>query len=426
VVSKIVHAGGECKSFAIASKQLARLAELQVSAMQVARLTHEVGRELIEKRDEEARLYRQRLLQVQQKGLAPTLACVQVDGGRVQTRACGAGRGVHESQWKEPKVAALWRMEGKRFDEDPHPELPACFAEREAVQKLVKELKSRAEGCVEPEAEQELAEGFEGLERGSGESGSWPPQRIFRTCVASMREVYGFGPLVAAEARRRGFYEAKMKVFLGDGQETNWTIHRLHFRGFLGVLDFMHAVEYLYGAALAIDGGDAGWQRYLRYARACWQGGVEEVIAELEQWLAQHPLPAGVPLKEIADKEPSKIVNRALRYLKNNRERMNYPEYRRAGLPVTSALVESLIKEINWRLKGTEKYWNRTDEPPTSPRTGQRVGGQSFQYPAMSAESMLQVRAAVLSDDNRLEKHILSRPGHPYYRRRPADATCPA
>ncbi len=36
---------------------------------------------------------------------------------------------------------------------------------------------------------------------------------------------------------------------------------------------------------------------------------------------------------------------------------MNYPQYRQAGLPTTSALMESLVKEISARVNGTEKFW---------------------------------------------------------------------
>jgi len=37
---------------------------------------------------------------------------------------------------------------------------------------------------------------------------------------------------------------------------------------------------------------------------------------------------------------------------------MDYPRYRREGLPVTPGRVESLIKQFNRRVKGTEKAWN--------------------------------------------------------------------
>jgi len=77
---------------------------------------------------------------------------------------------------------------------------------------------------------------------------------------------------------------------------------------------------------------------------------------------------------------PRAQVAISLGYLANQRTRMNYPEYRKQGLPVTSSMVESLIKEINYRVKGTEKFWDNPE----------------------GAEAILQLRAAVLSDDDRL------------------------
>lgn len=59
---------------------------------------------------------------------------------------------------------------------------------------------------------------------------------------------------------------------------------------------------------------------------------------------------------------------------------MDYPNDRRAGLPVTSAPMESLIKQVNARVKGTEIFW---DEPA-------------------GAEAILQIRAAALCDDVRM------------------------
>jgi hypothetical protein len=38
---------------------------------------------------------------------------------------------------------------------------------------------------------------------------------------------------------------------------------------------------------------------------------------------------------------------------------MNYPEYRKQGLPMTSTYVESTVKQINRRMKGTEKFWSQ-------------------------------------------------------------------
>ena len=39
---------------------------------------------------------------------------------------------------------------------------------------------------------------------------------------------------------------------------------------------------------------------------------------------------------------------------------MNYSSYRQAGLPITSRHIESTIKQINQRVKGSEKFWTES------------------------------------------------------------------
>ena len=53
-------------------------------------------------------------------------------------------------------------------------------------------------------------------------------------------------------------------------------------------------------------------------------------------------------------------VATSLNYLTNQRERMKYQEYRQEGLPLTSSPMESTIKQLNRRIKGTEKFWSQT------------------------------------------------------------------
>ena len=84
------------------------------------------------------------------------------------------------------------------------------------------------------------------------------------------------------------------------------------------------------------------------------------------------------------EEDPRRRVQAAVTYLTNNQSRMDYPRYRREGLPLTSSLMESLVKEINWRVKGSEKFWNDPD----------------------GATPMLALTAAALSDDSRLESAL--------------------
>lgn len=398
VIDKLVFAGASLKSAKKASRAVLKLAGIKISGMEIMRVTEQIGQELLEHREREAALQQRRELPATNEQPVQ-IACVEVDGGRIRTRAAGNGAGVHDQAWKETKVAALWRMEGQTFDHDPHPEPPASFLDQQHVPRMVREIKRQRS---EQHARHEESSEKTGLDLLAGASSRdeartlrcWPPKRVFRTAVVTLKDVYGFGPLVAAAAQQRGFYDAPRQVFLGDGDHKNWTLQKLHFPLFTAITDFVHPVTYLYDAAGAVTNSWlAHWEQYLQWMTACWQGDVVSVIAQLQEWQQR----IGLPEEDTPEKDPRQIIATTLTYLQNNQARMSYPEYRRQGLPITSCLVESLIKEVNGRIKGTEQFWNR----PT----------------ATEAESMLQTVASLLSDGEPLTKHILARPGCPYYRR---------
>ena len=108
---------------------------------------------------------------------------------------------------------------------------------------------------------------------------------------------------------------------------------------------------------------------------------MNDVLAEWTSWLSAQPTAAGV----LAGDDPRELVRRSLVDLANNRQRMDYPEYRRQGLPLTSTLMESLIKEMNYRVRGSEEFWNNTDganhilaieRPPSATTTAWLQAGQ--------------------------------------------------
>jgi hypothetical protein len=219
---------------------------------------------------------------------------------------------------------------------------------------------------------------------------AWPPKRAknSRSCVATMQDCHAFGKMVAAEAYRRNFHAASRGALLGDGGAWIWTQHKKWFSYLTPIADFVHPLTYLYVTATAVSATvPQRWQQYVTWLTQCWQGGVADVIADMETRLAQMEAHTG-PGK-LAATDPREVLRRTIGYLRNNQGHMNYAEYRKQGLPVTSSLVESLIKEINYRVKGTEKFWDNPE----------------------GAEAILQLRAAVLSDDHRLQTFVMSRPG---------------
>jgi len=63
--------------------------------------------------------------------------------------------------------------------------------------------------------------------------------------------------------------------------------------------------------------------------------------------------------------------------------------YRRQGLPLTSSLMESTVKQVSRRVKGTEKYWSS-------------AGG----------EAILRLRGEYLSEDSPMRSYWTNRSLH--------------
>jgi hypothetical protein len=394
----IAEAAARLKSATDAAFAL-HLAGVAISSRHVQRIAKEVGDELAQVRDHKVLQQRRRELPVR-VATPPAAVAVEVDGGRLRTRAADCGPGVHDKQNKEDKVACLVTLTTATQPTDPQPEPPESFQQPRRVQRLVRQMQGQS--ADKPQRQTKQEEPSDRAEPEEEPTGPAPspkaaPHKQVRTCVASMATSRVFAPMVAAEAQERGFYQAAKKAFLGDGAKYNWWIQRAYFPDFEPIADFLHVLCYVYLAAWAVGGDeDQRWSIYLGWLRACWQGRAQEVIEELGVWQERLGEP---PKGEESDaKDPRRLVAEALSYLKNNHSRMDYPRYRQEGLPITSSLAESLVGEFNARVKSREKFWNRP-------------GG---------AEAILQLRAAVLSEDDRLERYFAGRPGNPYRRRKSA------
>jgi len=362
----------ETRSFERASATMKRVLGYGLAAKTIERLVHQVGPELAARNEAST---------IEREAIVPEVAVTSSDGGRIRTRAADAPPGVHDPAWRETKNASFERMRAPAVcDADPCPQLPETFRKVEHVAKIAETAAfPGVSAAAKPSAEPPRPR-YEG------------PERILRTCLSSMACSEEFGAQMEREARRRKFFAASKRVFIGDGQAWNWSIWAAHFPTFTPVLDFIHAIQYLYAAAAAWEhDGPARWSRYLELAEAVWQGRVDDVIATLQVELAAR----GTPDRELPEDDPCRPLADAARYLTNNRQRMDYPRYRREGLPITSSPMESLIKQINHRVKGTEMFWS---DP-------------------QGAEAILQIRAASLSDDGRLPDYLARRPGYPFIRR---------
>lgn len=385
MLRQIVRQGAKAVSFQDASEDLRELAQVEVSPTHVQRLSERIGQEWEAARDADVQAFQANTLKRTIR-TAAAVAAVMLDGGRYQTRAAEAGRGVHQASWRETKVACCQTYTAPPRDSgDPQPQPPSKFLDRQRVQELTASLKTR------------------GGRTGRRTAASPPPprprrrrrrhhsRRLVRTVVATTQDNERFGWQVATEVHRRNLDKARRKACLGDGSQAIWALFALHLAasGFVPILDFVHLLSHLYAAAQASAGvgTDAAWELYVQWVTWAWAGKVALLLGALTAASRQAgPAPADAP-----EEDRRRVLAETVTYVRNNRERMKYPEYRRQGLPIFSALVESTIKQLNRRIKGSEKFWLTT-----------------------GAEAILQVRAAYLSEDERAGRYW-SRP-RPYAR----------
>jgi hypothetical protein len=376
VLQKVVRQGGKA-SFAEASADLRALSGLKVSPTHVQRLTERVGREWAGLRDRDVAAFRAGRLAVACRNRHQA-AAVLLDGGRLQTRAEDAGRGVTDPAWRESKVAAVESLDSRVHTHDPRPQPPRRLLDRAQVARLAAELKA-ARGAGPRAA---AAAPAERPQRRRQRRDERRPRKRVRTVVATLQDSEAFGWQVAAEVHRRGLHRAARKACVCDGQKYNWSIWAMHLvmRGFIPVLDFLHLAVYLDAAACAAagKGAEAAWALYEAWLRLAWSGAVAALLRALQAVGRR----VGQPPPKAKDDDKRKAVWEAIGYVANNRDKMDYPRYRKLGLPVSSASVESTIKQVNRRVKGSEKFWLQ--------------GG---------GEAVLQVRAAHLSEDGRAERY---------------------
>lgn len=372
VLQKVVWAGANNSSYPLAAEALLQLADVRLSPKQIRRLVYQVGRVRLTERDEAVERLRTLPLPKRRAGSRasqpPSLAVISMDGGRYQRRDNFRNEPTRQAgrkHWRETKVGCLLSMDSEVHPDDPTPEFPEWLATSEAIAELAKISEKAAADDIPTETDQ----------RGSPPGmtdGYKPPELLAREVLASGAEAEAFGWQLEARAWQLGFPAATRQAFVADGLPVNWTIHRRHFPQATPILDLMHALSYAWSAAAAVDGGAS----YRQWAERIWKGNVAVVIAALSR--QQQRL--GPPPKDARSDDPRERVARALTYYTNNQPRMAYPQYRQQGLPLTSSHMESTVKQLNQRIKGTEKFW-RLD----------------------SGEAVLQLRADTLSDTRPLE-----------------------
>ena len=341
----------------MAAESMQELAEQPISARRIRRQVEAIGQARLSERENQVESLKAMTFQERHTGSsavdAPKLAVVMMDGGRYQRRDHFGEKNLPEERirhkhWRESKVGCLLSMESDIHSSDPCEEIPDCFVHASAVREIAKIAeKQGSEEVLADEAPCAL------VARESDQPDRYkPPKLLSRDVVASGQCSDAFGWQLEARARQLDFPSATRQAFVADGAKTNWRIQREHFPNATPIADLIHALSYAWGAAQAV-GGDG---LYPKWSQLIWQGDVKQVIAEL----TNQQTTLGKPSQDAAPSDPRYRLHRALTYFTNNANHMNYPEYRRDSLPITSSHIESTVKLINRRIKGSEKFWLKT------------------------------------------------------------------
>ena len=371
-----------------AVKSLKKLAGLKIERRQLERWTHRIGQCRVEQREAAVEAWSQLPLPEAIGGCplpkAPEAVMVSMDGGRLQIHdRCAEAppeelqeeptaeplldedRESRSSHWRESKIGCLATLTSQVHEADPVPEIPGHFLDPPRIHKLSREVCRNVPqdgGATNPPSPSD---------REQTDQRAKSPEVLAKSVVATKRPYAVLGLMLAAAAWARGFAAAARKAFVADGAEVNWTIWQRHFSHYTPILDFIHAISRVFQAAMAGRKFVDGWPVYCRWAQWLWSGRVVDLLAEL----AERSRELGPPAEDDPAASPRRLVHEALTYLRNHQAFVNYAEYRRLGLPISSSLMESTVKQVGRRVKGTEKFWSEA-----------------------GSETMLQLRADYLSD----------------------------
>ena len=303
VVRKISHAAVTARSFELAAEVLKEHSGIGLSAKQVRVNSEAEGQRVAAVRAREVESFRKGE-KITGPSVAPDLIVVTADGGRVQTRQEDEEGGV----WKENKVGAI-------YDSSP---------------------------SKDPAARE--AEEYDGA------------KALTKTYAATMQSWDEFGWMLCVEAHKRGYAEAKEKLFISDGAQSLRTFRQDHFPEATFILDWYHAVEHLSDCGKAAFGENTeecvAW--YKRVKKKLWMGNLDGVIESIRKESTR----AGKPQPKEHEGSPRVILHRNIGYFSDNRDGMDYPRFRAEGWPIGSGVAEGAVKQFGMRLKGSEKFWN--------------------------------------------------------------------
>ena len=157
------------------------------------------------------------------------------------------------------------------------------------------------------------------------------------------------------DAKRRDPERKRPWVVVMDGALALWYLvaKLLPDVEWVGVLDIIHVVEYLWDVGNALHGEKSpkGKKWVYDHLLAILEGRVGRVIGGMKQILKKR--------ENSLKKGQKDALKAAIRYFENHRQWMHYDEYLKEGYPIGSGVVESSCGHtVKSRMSGTGRRWS--------------------------------------------------------------------
>jgi len=289
--------GSECSSFDHGRQQMELLADLEVTAKTVERVTETIG-------DDIARCQQQAIRQAIQLEL-PVAVGQPIHKMYVQMDGTGLPMVAKETQGRNGKGE-----EGRAHT-------------REA--KL---------GCVFTQTT-------------TDEQGRPVRDEESTTYTGAIETAAEFSRRIYTEAHRRGWARAQVKVVMGDGADWIWNICQEQFPGAIQIVDLYHARQHLWDLGAQLHPNhEKSKRKWVRAQQVLLdQGKIEKLVVKLRSLSPANP-------------ELAAAVRVEANYFERNAERMRYPKYRKQKLFVGSGVIEAGCKTVMAsRLKRSGMFW---------------------------------------------------------------------
>lgn len=148
-----------------------------------------------------------------------------------------------------------------------------------------------------------------------------------------------FTPALWALAVQHQLPTARNRSVVADGALWIWDVAEDVCPDGQQVVDWYHAVEHLYAAAIALYPNESDLAKrhhwFKTYTNHLYMGRIETIVAILHK----------------------RGVSHLATYFERHKRRMQYLEFREAGLPIGSGTIESGVKQFKQRLAGTGMRW---------------------------------------------------------------------